>query len=176
MKKFTLGFLLGALMFGFISVAATATHNIMPNPFRILVDGEERVVEASLINDRTFLQLRGVGYLFDGVEVDFVDGVIIIETENKEERDISIEQDRWNTSTDNQVCIDEYILLTELDRQLLAKHRFVFENSHVSLFKQDENGALTVLKVDNIPFEVILDRIHIPLSFVESHLQPFLER
>jgi len=82
MKRFALGFLLGALLL--VSVTAVASgvveRNIAPNSFDIIVDGETRAIEAYNIDGRTFLQLRAVAELFEGAEVDFVDGAIVIET------------------------------------------------------------------------------------------------
>ena len=185
MKKFILGFLLGALMFGFISVAATATHNIIPNPFRILVDGEKRVVEAYLINDRTFLQLRGVGYLFDGVEIDFVDGVIIIETDNATDanRELQREYARQRqqehqqhiAGANNNIDTTNYITVRELGDKLEGSSFWlVFCPDNINLMLMDGFGGDAVVVIEDIPFEVFNDRTHIPRSFIDSHMQPFL--
>lgn len=57
MKKFIMGFVLGALLFSFSSVYAATGLNIMLNPYPVLINGIQTIVEGYNINDYTFLKL-----------------------------------------------------------------------------------------------------------------------
>jgi len=171
MRKFILGFLLGALMFGTLTLMAS-DRSIVPNPFRILVDGQERQVEAYLIDGRTFLQLRGIAELLDNVEVDFVDGEIIINTKNESGANTNngVGSNMTNipvSNNDKLILSGEHITFSDLHHHLLHGHSFRFIEDQLVLLNGED------IVVQNIPFAIYEDRTRIPLSFVEAELSQF---
>ena len=61
LKKFIIGFIVGALMFSIIPVMAEGELSVVPNPFPVLIDGEVAEVEGYNINGYTFLKLADFG-------------------------------------------------------------------------------------------------------------------
>ena len=82
MKKFILGFVLGAMLFsGVFAVSAAVEYRITPNPFKVTVDGVEKTLEAYNINDSTYFKLRDISDALGGMfNVDFKNNTIIIDT------------------------------------------------------------------------------------------------
>ena len=180
MKKashFVLGFLLGALLFG-AGTAVALERSVVPNPFRIFVDGQERAVEAYLINDRTFLHLRGIAELFEGVEVDFTDGEIIINTNGSGDLTISNDSNA-NTETSSGVWIETINGINYVPALMITRP--------VSLgwdFPDGAEGQMNLVEFGEHTFTVVLENIprivhsqitFIPLTFYESTLRPLFD-
>ena len=70
MKKFILGFVLGAIIFRFTAIFAEEVLRILPNPYPVLVDGTKHDIQAYNINDYTYLKLADVGNIL-GTKVIF---------------------------------------------------------------------------------------------------------
>ncbi len=61
LKKFIIGFIVGALMFSIIPVMAQEGLTVAPNPFPVVIDGVVTEVEGYNINGYTFLKLADFG-------------------------------------------------------------------------------------------------------------------
>ena len=165
-----MGFLLGAFLFSAVTVIASE-RSVVPNPFRILVDGQERQVEAYLIDGRTFLQLRGIAELINGVEVDFIDSTIIINTGGN--ADLTI-----NNNENLVVGNIEYISVFDLPEYRRVGdiiYRVRLSDGVFSLVETDSDGIVTKVIVENIPFTIRDGLTFIPRNFYERELRPFLE-
>lgn len=80
MKKFILGFVMGAIIFTGVSVIAEQYFTATPNPFDVVLNGKKIDIEGYGIDGRTYFQLRDLGEKI-GFDVDFVDSQIIIKTD-----------------------------------------------------------------------------------------------
>lgn len=81
MKKFLLGIITGALLFGCVTTIAEQ-YSISPNPFDVVLNGKKVDIEGYGINGRTYFQLRDLGDKI-GFNVDFKDNTILINTTNE---------------------------------------------------------------------------------------------
>ena len=80
-KQFIIGFLSGALVFGAIgALAAGLTANI--NPFMITLNGDNVFIEGYNIEGSTYFKLRDIADVVGGFDVDFVDNVITLTTDD----------------------------------------------------------------------------------------------
>ena len=80
-KQFIIGFLSGALAFGAIgALAAGLTANI--NPFMITLNGDNVFIEGYNIEGSTYFKLRDIADVVGGFDVDFVDNVITLTTDD----------------------------------------------------------------------------------------------
>lgn len=91
MKKFILGFIIGALLFSFAGVFAAVELNVIPNPFPVLIDGVKTEIEGYNINGSTYLKLRD--FEKAGLGIDFVDKQVVITTKKEIVGEIAKEVD-----------------------------------------------------------------------------------
>lgn len=76
-RDFVIGVLTGAVLFGSFTAIAS-NYDIYPNPFKILVNGNERYIEGYNINGYSYFKLRDVGDEI-GFSVDFKEDTIMID-------------------------------------------------------------------------------------------------
>lgn len=79
-KQLFCGIVIGAV--AAVSVTALAEYVIVPNSFPVKVNGQTVQVEGYNINDSTYFKLRDVADAVGGFDVDFVDGTIMVKSEN----------------------------------------------------------------------------------------------
>ena len=103
MKRFITGFVCGALLFGVVGALAVE-YNVTPNPFKVMVDGQEVQIEGYNINDRSYFQLRDIGDAI-GFSVGFVDGTVMIDSSGKpiEETQTQPEQPSNDVATPEEI-------------------------------------------------------------------------
>lgn len=103
MKRFITGFVCGALLFGVVGALAME-YNVTPNPFKVMVDGQEVQIEGYNINDRSYFQLRDIGNAI-GFSVGFVDGAVMIDSSGKpiEETQTQPEQPSNDVATSEEI-------------------------------------------------------------------------
>ena len=103
MKRFITGFVCGALLFGVVGALAVE-YNVTPNPFKVMVDGQEVQIEGYNINDRSYFQLRDIGDVI-GFSVGFVDGTVMIDSSGKpiEETQTQPEQPSNDVATPEEI-------------------------------------------------------------------------
>lgn len=77
-KQLICGVLIGAL--ATISITALAEYVINPNPYPVKVNGQEVQIEGYNINDSTYFKLRDISAVVEGINVDFKDGMVTIDT------------------------------------------------------------------------------------------------
>jgi len=106
MKKFTLGFVIGALLFSTVTVFAAGELIVNPNPFPIFVDGVRTEMEGYNINGSTYLKLREFEKL--GVGIDFVDRQILITTKKATEDSADIEITKEGNNVSESVPLNKY--------------------------------------------------------------------
>ena len=171
MKKFILGFLCAMFLFGAITIVAASERSIVPNVFPIFVNGEQRDVAAYNIDGSTFVGLRSVAELIDGVEVDFVDGNIVIN---------SIDIDGTERVLGEGALIvvvggAEYVMMFSMS-STCNTYRLGFDHENQNLFIAEMNEHFDVVNVivDNIPFRVYQYRTVIPLTFFNAYVGPIL--
>ena len=76
-RDFVIGVLTGAVLFGSFTVIAD-NYDIYPNPFKILVNGNERYIEGYNIDGYSYFKLRDIGNEM-GFSVDFKEDTIMID-------------------------------------------------------------------------------------------------
>ena len=76
MKKFITGFLCGAILCGVFSVFAV--NSIYENPYKILVNGEEKYIQGYNVDDYSYFKLRDIANAVGGFTVDFQNDTIQI--------------------------------------------------------------------------------------------------
>lgn len=76
MKKFITGFLCGAILCGVFSVFAV--NSIYENPYKILVNGEEKYIQGYNVDDYSYFKLRDIADAVGGFTVDFQNDTIQI--------------------------------------------------------------------------------------------------
>ena len=99
MRKFVLGFILGALLFSAVTVYAAAELKVIPNPFPVFIDGVQTKVEGYNINGSTYLKLRDFEKF--GLGVDFVDRQILITTKKETPSDNDLTDEKNVKDVDN---------------------------------------------------------------------------
>ena len=134
MKKFVLGFIIGALLFSFASVYAAGELNIASNPFPVFINGVQTEVDGYNINGYTYLKLRD--FELAGLKVDFKDRKIYVDNNIS----ISPNNQKIRTLIDQLYCI--YILEDIIDvldyhnlemRSVIANCIFFYKLDEVSL-------------------------------------------
>ncbi|MBQ8298584.1 MAG: hypothetical protein IJX99_01720 [Clostridia bacterium] len=82
MKKFLVSFFIAVSFFSTVVYAGTLVKKVYFSPYPILIDNEEYSSETPILQyqDRTYVALREFSEMV-GVDVDFVNGKIIINTE-----------------------------------------------------------------------------------------------
>ncbi len=76
MKKFISGLIVGILITTTFAVFASS-YNVVPNPFKVIVDGNDKGQIGYLIDNSTYLPLRQMGEII-GKDVDFQDNTIYV--------------------------------------------------------------------------------------------------
>lgn len=76
MRKFISGLIVGIILTTSITVFAS-NYNVVPNPFKVIVDGEDKGQIGYLIDNSTYLPLRQMGDII-GKNVDFEDNTIYV--------------------------------------------------------------------------------------------------
>lgn len=77
-KQLVCGILIGAV--ATLSITALAEYIINPNPYPVKVNGQTVQIEGYNINDSTYFKLRDISSVIDGINVDFKDGAVTIDT------------------------------------------------------------------------------------------------
>lgn len=95
MKKFIAGFVSGALIFSFLGVFA---YNIYENPYKILVNGQEKYIQGYNVDDYSYFKLRDIADAVGGFDVDFNNNTIQISKDgyvydNSEPKSINLSGD-----------------------------------------------------------------------------------
>lgn len=90
MKKFILGFILGAMIFGFTAIYAEESLHIFQNPFPIIVNGSKQDIPAYNIDGFTYMKLADIGKIL-GVKVIFNETDKQIEITKKESEKVVTE-------------------------------------------------------------------------------------
>lgn len=96
MKKFILGFLLGAMLFGSGIAFAEELLKVVPNPFPVLINGTKTVVDGYNINGSTYLKLRdfekaglGVEFNSQNSQIEITSDIIASEVTSEGEKAMS---------------------------------------------------------------------------------------
>ena len=90
-NNFIAGFVSGALIFGAIGAIA-AGITATPNPFPIILNGENVSIEGYNINDQTYFKLRDISEAVGSFDVDFKDGTIILSAKQESQTETEGEQ------------------------------------------------------------------------------------
>lgn len=108
MKKVFISFFVAFIMFSTIVYAGNLVKKVYFSPYPILIDGEGYSSEMPILQyqERTYVALREFSEMVD-VNVDFKEGVIIIET-NEDESDEyeKIEQSKEDIFQDENIVIE----------------------------------------------------------------------
>jgi len=119
MKKFLVGFILGAFIFGASGVFADELKSLVgmkvSKTVPIVIDGERFSHEAILVNQRTYLPVRAAGEFF-GFEVDYQDGTVILSSPKKVEEEEIVED--IQTTKEDQLVIDEQFTVEYYEKLL----------------------------------------------------------
>ena len=193
LKKFIIGFIVGALMFSIIPVMAEGELSVVPNPFPVLIDGEVAEVEGYNINGYTFLKLADFGKA--GLTVKFNETDKQIEISSTEKAiitpepipdkgddvvsDVQVyEENGYKVIMDNEV---EYYSLKSIGEYIYDKgYNIGYDKSKDRLFllryntpsKSSDN--ITII-LENIPFRVFNDATHIEKDFYINKIFPLIK-
>ena len=121
-KELFVGIVLGAMIFGGISIFADGTLNVYPNPFKITVNGVEKDIEGYNINEYSYFKLRDIGEQV-GFDVDFEEDTIMINTSTNAVTENTPATSGTNDGF-NYVTIDgeEYISCKDVDSFLIVNY------------------------------------------------------
>ena len=109
MKKVFISFFIAFTMFSTIVYAGNLVKKVYFSPYPILIDGKGYSSEMPILQyqERTYVALREFSEMVDA-NVDFKDGVIIIETKGESEKDLKkIEEAKENTKENESGIIEK---------------------------------------------------------------------
>ena len=159
-KEFVIGFVLASIVYGGFTIFADDLLNISPNPFKIKVDGVEKNIEGYNINDNSYFKLRDIGEQV-GFDVDFEDGVIMIDTQTVEtEANVVLSPDNEVQIVDDHTISKDgkvYITVNYIYNSALLKNTSLLPDdsgSGLYVYRQDTNEKLS----ESIPYIVFTDR------------------
>ena len=171
MKNFVLGCVCAIILLGAVTIVSASERKIIPNAFPIIVNGEQRGVAAYNIDGSTFVGLRSIAELIDGVDVDFVDGKIIINSSGS---------DNLN-SANSHIWVEiingvQYVPAFMINRPSGTGWDFPDGVGGVlNLIDFSGTGLTTIALLENIPYITHNGAMHIPLNFYENTLRPLIE-
>jgi hypothetical protein len=188
MKKFIIGFIVGALMFSIIPVMAQEGLTVVPNPFPVVIDGVVTEVEGYNINGYTFLKLADFGKA--GLTVKFNETDKQIEISSTEKAIITPEPipDKGDDVVSDVEKFEEngyqairkdgvvyYLKLSILDK-IYPEYNIGYDNGNVFLVKyNDKNKDGYTVLLDNIPFKIFEDRTYIEKEFYLNTMLPLIK-
>jgi len=188
LKKFIIGFIVGALMFGIIPVMAQEGLTVVPNPFPVVIDGVVTEVEGYNINGYTFLKLADFGKA--GLTVKFNETDKQIEISSTEKAIITPEPipDKGDDVVSDVEKFEEngyqairkdgvvyYLKLSILDK-IYPEYNIGYDNGNVFLVKyNDKNKDGYTVLLDNIPFKIFEDRTYIEKEFYLNTMLPLIK-
>lgn len=176
MKKFILGFISGAILFGAAGTFAAdvwQSINVLPNTIKVIVDGKEVQADNFLYNDTTYLPIRAVSEALKmNVQYDNVTSTAIISNADTPEPtpaptanpdlsqlpELPIEK-REGKEYVSAIDVNDMLKTIGLDKYSIIGHAFY-----------NNDDVLNPLMKDIPLYEVDL----IPLDYYTSTLVPFI--
>lgn len=131
-KEFILGIILGGVIFGNLTIFANEALNVFLNPFKITVNGVYKNIEGYNINGSTYFKLRDIGNEV-GFNVDFKEDIIMINTDENAETNISSQDILYNYIT-----IDGTEYITPIDVDYIVSNYF---SNWVFAYTVNENST-----------------------------------
>jgi hypothetical protein len=193
MKKFIIGFIVGALMFSIIPVMAQEGLTVVPNPFPVLIDGEIAEVEGYNINGYTFLKLADFGKAGLTVKFNETDKQIEISSTKKavitpepipDKGDDVVsdkqvyEENGYKVIMDNEV---EYYSWKSICDNIEPKgYNIGYDKTGDSMFlikyntiKKSTADSTKIL--ESIPYKIFNDATHIPKDYYLNKILPLIK-
>lgn len=193
LKKFIIGFIVGALMFGIIPVMAQEGLTVVPNPFPVLIDGVVTEVEGYNINGYTFLKLADFGKAGLTVKFNETDKQIEISSTKKavitpepipDKGDDVVsdkqvyEENGYKVIMDNEV---EYYSWKSICDNIEPKgYNIGYDKTRDSMFlikyntiKKSTADSTKIL--ESIPYKIFNDATHIPKDYYLNKILPLIK-
>lgn len=193
MKKFIIGFIVGALMFSIIPVMAQEGLTVVPNPFPVLIDGVVTEVEGYNINGYTFLKLADFGKAGLTVKFNETDKQIEISSTKKavitpepipDKGDDVVsdkqvyEENGYKVIMDNEV---EYYSWKSICDNIEPKgYNIGYDKTGDSMFlikyntiKKSTADSTKIL--ESIPYKIFNDATHIPKDYYLNKILPLIK-
>ena len=193
LKKFIIGFIVGALMFSIIPVMAEGELSVVPNPFPVLIDGEVAEVEGYNINGYTFLKLADFGKAGLTVKFNETDKQIEISSTKKavitpepipDKGDDVVsdkqvyEENGYKVIMDNEV---EYYSWKSICDNIEPKgYNIGYDKTEDSMFlikyntiKKSTADSTKIL--ESIPYKIFNDATHIPKDYYLNKILPLIK-
>jgi hypothetical protein len=193
LKKFIIGFIVGALMFSIIPVMAQEGLTVVPNPFPVLIDGVVTEVEGYNINGYTFLKLADFGKAGLTVKFNETDKQIEISSTKKaiitpepipDKGDDVVsdkqvyEENGYKVIMDNEV---EYYSWKSICDNIEPKgYNIGYDKTGDSMFlikyntiKKSTADSTKIL--ESIPYKIFNDATHIPKDYYLNKIFPLIK-
>lgn len=193
MKKFIIGFIVGALMFSIIPVMAQEGLTVVPNPFPVVIDGVVTEVEGYNINGYTFLKLADFGKAGLTVKFNETDKQIEISSTKKavitpepipDKGDDVVsdkqvyEENGYKVIMDNEV---EYYSWKSICDNIEPKgYNIGYDKTKDSMFlikyntiKKSTADSTKIL--ESIPYKIFNDATHIPKDYYLNKILPLIK-
>jgi len=194
LKKFIIGFIVGALMFCIIPVMAQEGLTVVPNPFPVLIDGVVTEVEGYNINGYTFLKLADFGKAGLTVKFNETDKQIEISSTKKavitpepipdKGDDVVSDVEKFEENGYQGIRVDgvEYYWEKSVWDNLYFKGFDIgYDKANDTAYLMKYNSSVksindyTVL-LENIPKIIYEDRIYIERDFYTAKILPLVEQ
>lgn len=193
MKKFIIGFIVGALMFSIIPVMAQEGLTVVPNPFPVVIDGVVTEVEGYNINGYTFLKLADFGKAGLTVKFNETDKQIEISSTKKavitpepipDKGDDVVsdkqvyEENGYKVIMDNEV---EYYSWKSICDNIEPKgYNIGYDKTKDSMFLIKYNTikksiADSTKILESIPYKIFNDATHIPKDYYLNKILPLIK-
>ena len=157
-REFILGILLGSVIFAAMTVFADNVLDVVVNPFKIKVNGEETFIEGYNINGNSYFKLRDIGK-YTGFDVDFKEDTIMINTQVASTAPLNTQQEDEIEIVDGdtiKISGDLHYYFQYINRNIL-EHTVI-----VPVEEGDEKYTLNLCKKDTM--DVLLENIPNVLS------------
>ena len=176
-KELFVGIVLGAMIFGGISIFADGTLNVYPNPFKITVNGVEKNIEGYNINEYSYFKLRDIGEQV-GFDVDFKEDTIMINNNNNDDLATNDEetQDEEIKNIDAdiiEVSGEKYYYFQFINKNIL-EYTYILpeyinnEDYVLNLYKRSSNEVV----LQSIPSILYCDHKHISEKYLNEVILP----
>ena len=190
MKKFIIGFIVGALMFGIIPVMAQEGLTVVPNPFPVVIDGVVTEVEGYNINGYTFLKLADFGKAGLTVKFNETDKQIEISSTKKavitpepipdKGDDVVSDVEKFEENGYQGIRVDgvEYYSMKSIADSIYDKgYNIGYDRNEDSLFLIKYNGAKknSTRILTGIPYKVFDGATHIEKSYCLNEILPLVK-
>lgn len=190
LKKFIIGFIVGALMFGIIPVMAQEGLTVVPNPFPVLIDGVVTEVEGYNINGYTFLKLADFGKAGLTVKFNETDKQIEISSTKKavitpepipdKGDDVVSDIEKFEENGYKGIRVDgvEYYSMKSIADSIYDKgYNIGYDRNEDSLFLIKYNGAKknSTRILTGIPYKVFDGATHIEKSYCLNEILPLVK-